>query len=341
MARRSDQKRKLLLLLRILEEQSDEEHPIPLARLIGKLEEEGISAERKSLYDDMETLRLHGVDVVNDKRRGYYIGRREFQLAELKLLVDAVQSSRFITEKKSRELIGKLERLTSVHEARQLQRQVYVSGRVKAMNESIYYNIDRLHAGIAAGKQLSFLYFDYGVNKERVYRRAGARYTVSPYALIWDNENYYLVAYAADTGDIRHYRVDKMRDIQPTDQPRLGGEAFAAFDLGQYSARHFGMYGGRTERVTLRCQNRLVGVVLDRFGRDVMLAPDGEEHFTVTVQVAVSPQFFGWVFGLTGGVRITSPAPVAAEMAAQLREVAGQYDVELCSFFEKKEPKKL
>lgn len=325
MPKSSNQKRKLLLLRRILEEQSDEAHPIPLARLTEQLAAEDVAAERKSLYHDLETLRLDGLDVVYAPGKGYYVGQRDFQLAELKLLVDAVQSSRFITEKKSRELISKIERLTSVHEARKLQRQVYVSGRIKAMNESIYYNIDAVHAGISAGKQITFLYFDYGVNKERVFRRAGERYSVSPYALVWDSENYYLVAYAADTGEIRHYRVDKMADIRLSDEARLGREAFAAFDLGQYSARHFGMYGGRTEQVTLRCENRLVGVVLDRFGREVILAPDGPEHFTVPVQVAVSPQFFGWVFGLAGGVEITAPARVAEEMAAQLRETAARY----------------
>ena len=330
MARGANQKRKLLVLLRLLEQQSDEAHPLSLGRLIDGLAQAGISAERKSLYDDMEALRLQGVDVQCSRRQGYYIGQREFQLPELKLLVDAVQSSRFITEKKSRELISKLEGLTSVHQARELQRQVYVSGRIKAMNESIYYNVDALHAGISAQRQISFLYFDYDVRRQRVFRRDGARYTVSPYALIWDNENYYLVAFAADTGDIRHYRVDKMADIQVTDLEREGREAFAAFDLSQYAARHFGMYGGRTEQVTLRCESRLVGVVLDRFGRDVMLVPDGEAHFTVTVPVAVSPQFFGWVFGLAGGVEILSPAGVADEMARQLAEAAAVYTRRKC-----------
>ena len=327
MSKSPNQKRKLLLLRRILEEQSDELHPIALSQLLEQLGAAGISAERKSIYDDMETLRLDGVDVVCDKRRGYYIGQREFQLPELKLLVDAVQSSRFITEKKSRELIGKIEGLTSVHEARKLQRQVYVSGRIKAMNESIYYNIDYLHAGIAAGKQITFHYFDYHVNKERMLRRGGERYTVSPYALVWDNENYYLVAYAADTQEIRHYRVDKMADISVTKEERQGRGAFAAFNLGRYSACHFGMYGGQTEQVTLRCHNRLVGVMLDRFGRDVMLVPDGEDRFTVTVSVAVSPPFFGWIFGLNGGAEIVAPARVAQTFAFQLREQAANYPI--------------
>ncbi|MGN0968511.1 MAG: helix-turn-helix transcriptional regulator, partial [Oscillospiraceae bacterium] len=305
MAKSGNQKQKLLVLRQLLLERTDEEHPMTVQQMIGELERWGIQAERKSLYDDLEQLRAFGLDVQCRKGRagGWFVGERDFELPELKLLVDAVQASKFITRRKSDALIRKLEGLAGVHQARQLQRQVYVNGRVKTMNESIYYNVDTLHAAVSARRAVSFRYFDYNSRKEKVLRREGARYTVSPCGLVWDDENYYLVGWDHDRGDVRHYRVDKMSDLAVTQLP-LEGAAAGDFDMAGYAQKHFGMFSGTAAHVKLRCREELAGVVLDRFGREAMLVPGGDGTFTVTVEVVVSPQFWGWLFGLGSGVEL-------------------------------------
>lgn len=326
MARSANQKGKLLLLRRLLLERTDEDHPISTREIQAALEAQGIHAERKSIYDDMETLRLYGMDVQSRKGRlaGWFMGERPFQLPELKLLVDAVQSCKFITQRKSAALIHKLESLASVYQASQLQRQVYVSGRVKTMNESIYYSIDKLHTAIGENRAVSFCYFSYDVHKQKVYRREGRRYVVSPLGLIWDNENYYLAGFDREKQELRHYRVDKMDKLAVTALP-CPAQPESGFDLAAYARKHFGMFRGREGQVRLRCARSLVGVVLDRFGQDCILIPDGPEHFTVTVEVAVSPQFLGWVFGLGAEVEILSPDWVRQALLEQLTAVADQY----------------
>ena len=327
MAKGANQKSKLLVLYQLLLERTDEENPLSTQQIIEYLEQNGIGAERKSIYADMETLRDMGVDVQSRKGRGagWFIGERDFQLAELKLLMDAVQSSRFITQRKSDALIRKLEGLASKPQARQLQRQVYVSGRIKTMNESIYYNVDKLHAAIAARKVITFKYFDYDMKKEKVFRQEGRRYTVTPFGLIWDSENYYLAAYDHNKGQLRHYRVDKMWEIALTTLPRQGEKEFEGFNPADYTRKHFGMYRGEEVNVKLRGRANMVNVVLDRFGQDVILIPDGEEHFTVTLPVVVSPQFFGWLFGLDGGLEIVHPQNVVEKYREHLRRQAEQY----------------
>ena len=324
MAKSANQKLKLLRLYDILMHQSDEDHPIPVPELIGELERWDIKAERKSIYDDLNALVDMGVDIQSRKGRtpGWFIGQRDFELAELKLLVDAVQSSRFITKRKSDALIRKLERLASTHQARQLQRQVYVDRRVKAMNESIYYNVDKLHTAIAQNNAITFQYFDYDMNKEKVFRHDGALYHVSPYGLIWNSENYYLVAFDAASQQMRHYRVDKMTQIELTEEKRQGG---SEFDVADYAQKHFGMYSGDEVTMTLRFRRTMVNVVLDRFGQDVILIPDGEEHFTVALPLVMSPQFFGWLFGLGDGVQLMSPPAAVEAYQKQLFSVASLY----------------
>ena len=325
MAKSPNQKTKLLHLARMLLRQTDEDHPLTVAQIIEALAREDIKAERKSIYDDLEALRLFGLDVQcrKGKTPGWFIGSREFELPELKLLMDAVQSSRFITQRKSSELIHKLESQASVHQARQLQRQVYVDRRVKTMNESIYYTIDKLHTAIANRKTVTFLYFEYNVRKEKVYRHDGRRYTVSPAGLIWDNENYYLAGYDHRSKEMRHYRVDKMADLAVTFLPLTGVPEH--FDMAAYAGKHFGMFSGREGQVTLRCRSSLVGVVLDRFGLDAILIPDGETHFIVTVSAVVSPQFLGWLFGLVDGVQLLRPQWAVEELRRQLSAVAELY----------------
>ncbi len=324
MPKSANQKRKLLVLYRFLLARTDDDHPVTVQEMQDELTRWDISAERKSIYNDMEELRQLGVDVQSRKGKhaGWFIGQREFELAELKLLVDAVQSSRFLTLRKSDSLIRKLEGLASVYQAQKLQRQVYVDRRVKTMNESIFYNVDKLHTAIAAGRAVAFRYFEYNAKKEKVYRREGRRYYVSPCGLIWDNENYYMAAWDEENGEVRHYRVDKMTDITITGMPR---HVPKNWDPEGYARRHFGMFSGRQGQVRLRCTSALAGVVLDRFGQDVMLVPDGEDYFTVTLDVVVSPPFWGWVFGLGDGVEVLSPDWAVDEFRRRLGQVAALY----------------
>lgn len=325
MPRSANQKLKLLCLCRILWERTDEDHPLTVPELIQALEAWDIKAERKSIYDDMEALRTLGMDVQSRKGKspGWFLGERTFQLAELKLLVDAVQSSKFISQNKSRALIKKLEGLCSRHQAGSLQRQVFVSGRVKTMNEAVLYSIDAIHEAIAQNRQITFRYFDYDVNKQKVFRHGGKRYQVSPAGLLRSDESYYLVALA--DGEKRHYRVDRMAQTQLSGQPRQPG--CEQLDLAAYTRRHFGMFSGEERQVKLRCPNRLAHVMLDRFGLEVMLVPDGEDHFTLTADVAVSQQFFGWLFGLGGEVEVLAPREVRQALADQLSRALAQYRI--------------
>ena len=327
MAKSANQKLKLLVLLRFLQRQSDEKHPVTMAEMIAELARWDISAERKSLYDDLETLRSFGADVVALRGRtpGYYLGSREFELPELKLLVDSIQSSKFITQRKTLSLIRKLEDLCSVHDAQLLERQVFVRGRVKSMNESVYYNVDAISDAISRDRSLRFRYFEFTVSGERRYRREGSYYRMSPYALIWDDENYYLRAWDEEEKRFKHFRVDKMTAITELEQPRQGGEAFRALDLSVYSQRVFGMFAGQTQPVRMRFASHLAGAVIDRFGKDVMLMPQGEEAFTVTAEVAVSPQFFAWVFGFGTEAEILAPEAVRAQAGREARQIAALY----------------
>ena len=320
MPRSANQKLKLIYLLRFLEEKSDENHPVRLRDMQEELERYGIRAERKTLYSDLEALRECGYEILQEAG-GYWLSERRFELAELKLLVDSVQASRFITLKKSDDLIKKLEALASAEEARQLQRQVYVLNRVKTMNESIYYNVDSIHTAIARKKQIRFRYFDYDIRKEKVYRHGGGEYQVSPFALTWAEENYYLVAYSSENRQLRHYRVDRMSGLRATEEPVEGSETFRAEEIARYTTRVFGMFRGEERLLRLRFHRHLAGAVLDRFGQDVLLVPDGEEHFTFSVLVAVSPQFYGWLCGFGGEGVILSPPDAAEDFRKYLQGI--------------------
>ena len=327
MAKASNQKLKLLYLLRFLTQRSDEEHPVSMQQIIEELARNGISAERKSIYDDVEALRLFGVDIiqVKGKNGGYYIGERDFELPELKLLVDSVQSSKFITQDKTHKLIKKIENLASFYDGQLLQRQVFVTNRVKSMNESIYYAVDVISDAITQNKKIRYQYFEYTVTKERRLRHDGAYYEVSPFALIWDDENYYMLAWDSEAEKMKHYRVDKMQKVSLTENDRDGLDEFEKVDMSAYTKTVFGMFGGKEQKVKLRFTNHLVGAVLDRFGRDTIIVKDGDEHFTVTVNVVVSQQFFGWVFGFGNDVEIISPEEVRLEMKKHAEEIIVKY----------------
>jgi len=325
MAKSDRQKLKLLALRDYFTQQTDENHPAPMAAILSHLASLGIPAERKSIYDDVALLRDYGMDLVlrKGKNGGYFLASRDFELPELKLLVDAVQSSRFLTERKSIQLIGKLERLGSAWEAGSLRRQVVVSGRVKNMSESIYYNVDRIHEALAANSGVTFRYFDYAPDGSRSYREG--RREADPIALCWADENYYLISDTVSHG-ITHYRVDKMDRIALTGKPCRDTPERRSLRLTDYARSVFSMYGGEIENVRMRFHNSLAGVVLDRFGHDSILTPDGPEHFTFTAAVAVSPMFLSWIAGFGARAKILFPDSVAAQYQALLRESLAQYE---------------
>ena len=320
MSRSAGQKLKLLYLMRILLSETDESHLLTVGELSAKLADCGVSAERKTLYDDIESLRLFGLDIVMEKSNsyGYYVAGRDFELPELKLLADAVQSSKFITEKKSMELIKKLESLVSVYDAGKLRRQVFILNRVKNMNESIYYSVDALHEAITEGKKISFRYFDYDIHKKRVFRRDGAPYVVSPVALSWSDENYYLIAHSSEREGATHFRVDRMSSVQKLEERRSPGAG--GFNLANYSKKVFGMFGGEEADVKLRVNNQLVTAFIDRFGKDIIMIADGDHHFTVSVRVALSPVFHGWLFQFGELCEVLSPQGLRDDLRRRAKE---------------------
>ncbi len=325
------QKLKLFYLYDILKERTDEDHAIGMSEIIKALDAYGVHAERKAIYNDIQVLNLYGADIQGEKIGKAYQYRllsRDFEMPELKLLVDAVQSSKFITGRKSGELIKKIEGLASNYEAKALDRQVFVAGRIKTMNESIYYNVDNIHRAIADDVQIRFKYFRWTEKKEQELRRDGADYVVSPWGLVWDDENYYLIGYdAGREGGIRHYRVDKMKDIRITEDKRLGAAAFGDRNMATYTEKRFGMYDGEVLKVTLLCKNEMAGVIIDRFGKNVPMIRIDKDHFETKIDMAISPIFLGWVAGMGDGIRITGPDEAVKQMTDMIRELNGIYDL--------------
>ena len=323
-----NQKLKMLYIVRLFSRETDDAHRLTMPEIISKLAAEGVNADRKTLYQDFEELRRFGFDIIAEKEGHgfyYYLGSRDFELPELKLLVDSVQSSKFITDKKSDQLIKKLESLTSKHKAQRLGRQVYVSSRIKTMNESIYYLVDYVHEAISENKKIAFKYFKWNEKKEKVASHDGKVYVVSPLALTWDDEKYYMIAYDSEAGIVKHFRVDKMMNIRVLDETRDGAEIFRDFDMGLYSKKTFSMYGGTEEMVTLRCKNELAGVMIDRFGLDTVFIVSDPEHFEAHVKVSVSPTFLSWLMTFGEDIVILSPDHVKDEYVGLAKRVVEQY----------------
>lgn len=323
MPKQEGQKYKMVALLQILQQYTDEQHSLNVPQLIARLEKQGIICERKSIYTDVAALNRLGYDISMRRGRhgGYWMAHRTFDLAELKLLVDAVQSSRFITQRRSLALIKKLESLASKYEAQDLQRNVYVGGRPKTENRHLLYSVDSLHRAISAGCMVSFKY-KHG-------DKAPELHTVSPWQMAWENDRYYLIAYQDEKApaNIRHYRVDRMADVKLLeDEPRRGKEQFESFDLPAYLKMHFNMYGGPRALVTLRCEQDLRETMQDRFGKEPIFVDEDDKHFHFDTQVCVSEQFFGWVFGFGGKVSITAPAAVRAQMQKLAENIAAQHE---------------
>jgi len=325
---RGNQKIKILHLMKILLECTDDTHGLTLEEITDKLAALGVDAERKTLYDDFEVLRTFGMDIEKRKEGKavrYFVASRSFELPELKLLVDAVQSSKFITHKKSLELIRKLEQFASKYQAQQLGRQVYVANRIKTMNESIYYTVDYIHEAISANKKISFQYFHWNERKEKVLGHGGKAYCVSPFALTWDDENYYMIAYDTEADLVKHFRVDKMQKLEVLDERRDGSENFKDFDMALYSKKTFSMFSGEEEMVTLRCKNELAGVVIDRFGKDTLFTNVRDGYFEFHVKVAISPTFLSWVMMFGADMKIISPESVKKAYIDLARQGLEQY----------------
>lgn len=320
-----NQKMKLLYLMKILLERTDENHMLTIVNLISALAEYDIKAERKSLYSDMDLLRKFGLNIEMQKSKtvGYYIDSRSFELPELKLLVDAVQSSRFITARKSKELIKKLSSLTSIHQAKELNRQVVVAERVKPLNESIYYSIDAIHEAINAQCKISFKYFDYNTDKKRVYRKEGALYCHTPVAMCWNDDKYYLICYSVKYDDFTNYRVDRMSNVEVCEETadKIDKERF---NVAEYTKRAFGMYNGELVSAKMRFDNSLVNTVQDKFGSYLPLRSCGD-GFEVKVEVSNSPVFLSWVFQFGDKAEILEPNSLRLSMSNLIAESAKKY----------------
>ncbi|MBQ9870878.1 MAG: WYL domain-containing protein [Eubacterium sp.] len=324
-----NQKLKMLYLAKIMQEQTDENHPLTMPEIITKLEHYDIEATRKTIYDDFELLSDYGIEIIKEQKGSktyYFCGSREFEAAEVKMIVDAIASSKFITAKKSKELIGKMEHMLSDYDARVLDRTVYVSGRVKNMNTSAFYTVDVIQSAIANDRRITFQYFSWNAKGEKELRHGGKIYDISPWALVWDNENYYLVGYDAEVSDIKHFRVDKMLKTAETDRPREGRKRFQQEDKEFYTRKHFRMFRGKEERVTLLCKNEIANVVVDHFGTDILLQKVDDEHFRTKVTVVISDQFLGWVVALGGDVVIESPESARDRMRLLLEMNGTNYE---------------
>lgn len=326
MPRSFDQKLKIFYIRDYLQTHSHAHHPISASELIEMLDRDHqIKCERKTVYSDVKALQEYGMDIVAlpGKDGGYYVASRNFELPELKLLIDVVGSSRYLTEQESRKLIEKLCNECSIHDAQLMRRTVKVAGRVKSMNESIYNNFSYIHEAIDQNRQISFRYFSWGMDGQRVYR--DKTYHASPYGICHDNDNCYLVSWTEDHG-ITHYRVDRMSHLRVSKEPRVPCPELTGKAFNEYANRTFQMYAGETVKVKLRFHKSLVNVVIDRFGRDTMMIPDGEDWFTVTVAVAISPMFLSWVIGFGSKARILWPERAAKACRDLCRQALEQYE---------------
>lgn len=323
MPKSANQKQKLLYLIEYLKKNTDDTHVVSTAQIIDYMASNGIKVERKTVYADIDTLCEYGYDVirVGGKSGGYFLGERDFELAEVKLLVDLVQSSKFITTSKSRELIRKLEKEVSRYDAGKLHRQVVVADRNKTSNENIYYSVDVIYEAIAHNVKVKYQYFEWDEKKQQRLRKNGDYYTVSPWLLTWEDENYYLMAYDDEAGILKHYRVDKMLHIELTDEVRAGEAEFANVDVASFSKKTFGMFAGEERTLQLVADASMTGVLVDRFGRDVPIRRLDEKHVLVRANVAVSPHFYGWLAGFAGKISIYGPADVKESYREYIKEL--------------------
>ncbi|WP_314164210.1 WYL domain-containing protein [Lachnoanaerobaculum gingivalis] len=330
MPRGSNQKFKFTYLTKIMTEKTDDEHSLTMPQILDELKKYEVSAERKSIYEDFKDMERFGIDIIKEQKGRetfYHIAGREFELAEVKLLIDAVQSAKFITQKKSKLLISKVKKFVSEHQAKQLQRQIVINDRVKTMNESVYYNVDDIHTAINQNRKIKFKYYKWDIDKKLVERHGGIYFVVSPWALLWDDENYYMIAFDDWDNKIKHYRVDKMMYIEVGKDERAGKEEFKNFDMAKYSKATFGMYHGDKTKVCIKFTNHMCGVFIDRFGKDTIFRKTDENHSELVVDINVSPQFFGWIFSLGNDVEIVSPKEVVNELREYTKKFMLKYEL--------------
>ena len=328
MPRSFNQKLKILYLMKLLQEKTDREHPVSVKDIIQTMEAYGISVERKTVYDDIETLRTFGMKIGSrrGKPAGFYLEERTFELPELKFLMDAVQSSKFITEKQSAALVRKLEDLASVHEAKKLKSQVFLMPGIKTLNEEIYTNIETIYDAISANRQISFRYYQWTLSRELKPKRGGERYRVSPGKLLWNNDNYYLVGYNDYFHTILHYRVDRMTEVRMTSHDKVEYMGEIDFDLKKHHKQLFGMYGGEEQKVTVQFDSSLIDVVIDKFGEDVDLIPRKDGTVRIETEVQVSPQFIAWVNSFENKMRVISPKKVVEQVKKAWLATSEQYN---------------
>lgn len=325
MSKSENQKKKLLYILKFFYEETDEEHTLTVNEIIAKLERNGISAARRSIYDDIRTIQNFGVDIVMRKSKTceYFLASRLFEMAELKILIDSVQSSHFITKKKSELLIKKLKGLVSKPQARDFSGQICIYDRIKSLNESIFYNVDTLHNAIASNRKITFRYFDYNIKREKVFRKNGGYYCTNPVALTFDNENYYLIAYNEKYEDFVHYKVERMTDIAVGEERRIMPKK--PFNAANYVKPLFSMFDGKTEDITAVFDSAYLNVVIDRFGENVRLTELEADCFRADFQATVSPTFLAWFISFGTNAYIVSPQWVADEIKQLTSEIAEMY----------------
>lgn len=330
MSKRPNQTKKIPLIIKMLREETDDEHGLTMTQIIERLAENGVEAERKSIYRDIEVLRECGYDVI--KRTGrpteYALGEREFEYPELLLLVDAVQSSRFLTKRKSQQLLQRIKGLTSVHQAAALTRHIHVERRIRAQNESVYYNVDAIQGAIASHHKVGFRYFSHNLEQKKVYRKEGATYRETPVHLVYSDGYYYLIAFNDAHDDFVRYRIDRMSHIQILDEPATRNSRIANFDVEEFALQAFGMFGGEKVRVTMEFDASAIDIILDRFGDDgvvIIPQPEGKTgHATITVRK--SSVFFGWLAQLGTRARILTPSSIATEYRDYLARIVDAYD---------------
>lgn len=317
-----EKKSRILYIKRYLETQTDEEHPATLKDILTHLEKEGIKADRRAVSADIDLLIESGVDIVRNtgRQHEYFCGGNHFELPEIKLLIDAVQASRFITAQKSDALISKLSAHASIHQSEQLNRHIYVDKQIKSNNEQAYLVVDKLHAAINSGTRVRFKYYEYSPTREKIYKHDGQIYEFSPYCLIWNGDHYYAAGYSKHHNKVITFRVDRIAGLCMTDKPAVPRPY--GFDMAFYARSVFQMYDGPVSDITLLCENRHMKTIVDRFGEDVQTTIADEDHFTASVQVAISPTFFGWVFSFCGGIRVIAPEEAAAGYCALITHAA-------------------
>ena len=328
MPRSENQKKKLILILRLLQDKSDENHYVSMSQILDYLNTYGVEAERKSIYSDIEALKELGYDIISVKGRdgGYFLGERDFELAELKILVDAIQASRFITAKKSKELIQKISNLGGTYNAQELKRDVFVLNRAKSKNDSFFYSVDSIHTALRDNKKISYKYVDYNVDKQVVYRHDGAVYDVSPLGLVWNNERYYLIGFDHHSQEIRHYRVDRMKNLSVSSKNREIPAEYKEIDFGEYCNKFINMFSGDEKNVTVRFPVRLVNSVIDQFGDNVILHKENQDFFKGSFKVNVSVQFFGWLSSFGNDVEILEPKSVRTRYVEYMKDLLKRYD---------------